>query len=100
MKREYKEMKDIKELKEFINNLHIDACYENFIINGFKVNESNAILQELAREKGLQFEINFLGGSWFYSVIKPSKKFLNREGRWSMPISKKAKEFICEFKNA
>ena len=91
---------NIKELKEFINNLQLDACYENLIINGFKVNESNAILQELARIKGFQFEIEFSGGSWLYTIKKPCKKFLNREGQWSLQMSKKAKEFICQFKNA
>ena len=100
MEREYKKIMDIKELKQFISDLQIDACYENLIIKGMNINESNAILQELAREKGLQFEIEFSGGSWLYTIKKPSKKFLNKEGRWSMPISKKAKEFIHEFKNA
>ena len=100
MEREYKKCMDIKELNQVINNLKIGNCYKDLKIKGFKLNESDDILQELARQKGLQFEIEFFEGSWIYTIIKPSKKFLNREGQWSMRMSKKAKEFIYEFKNA
>ena len=99
MEREYKKGMDIKELKQFIDNLKIDVCYKNIIIKGFKRNETNDILQELARIKGLQFEIEFSRGSWFYTIKKPCKKFLNREGQWSMQMSKKAKEFIYKYEN-
>lgn len=90
MEREYKKCMDIKELKQFINNLKIDACYKDLIIKGFKLNESNDVLQELARKKGFQFDIEFFEGSWLYTIVKPSKKFLNREGQWSMQMSKKS----------
>lgn len=86
-----------KELKEFMDQIKIGDCFYDLEIEGLKREEVSTVLQELAREKKLQFLIESdctKNISYQYTVITPSKKFLNREGQWSHSVSKKIDEFL------
>ncbi|BDR74322.1 hypothetical protein K144316041_p21610 (plasmid) [Clostridium tetani] len=86
------------ELKEMFNNLKIGDMFRDIKIEGVKDKDTDDILQELARRKNLQFEITYPlyddKVNIIYEVIQPSKKFLNKRGCWSMPISKETINFL------
>ena len=87
-----------QELKELINNIKVGDTYTNLKIEELNRVESDAVLQELARKNNLQFEISIdsIGTEsiFIYTVINPSKKFLNKEGQYKMSISKKAIQYL------
>lgn len=82
------------ELKGIFKNLKVGDTLYNLKIEGLNQVETDAVLQELARRNCLQFEIKIDSGSFIYEVLKPSKKFLNKEGQWKTRHSKKVEEFL------
>lgn len=79
---------------ELIKNASIGDSFANLKIEGLNNTESDMVLQELARKQNKQFEITMDRGSFLYTVVVPSKKFLNRKGRWSSELSNKASEYL------
>ena len=65
-------------------------------LNGLNRTESDSVFQELARMDNKQFYITFTDGTFLYEVVKPSKKFLNKEGQWNVTMSKKARKVLNE----
>ena len=108
------------ELFKFIKSINIgDKFYDLEVdLNGtatltfnsvFQTYKLISILQELARERKMQFKIRIffiIDGDIFsprrcikYTVIKPSKNFLNRKGYWKLINSKIAKYLLMEYKD-
>ncbi|NFO58502.1 hypothetical protein FDB39_16965 [Clostridium botulinum] len=104
----------------FIRSINIGDKFYNLEIdlNGtttwtfnsiFQTDKLISILQELARERKSQFktEIFFIsddsifGGKKCikYTVINPSKNFLNCKGSWNLVSSKVAKDFLEDYKD-
>ena len=84
------------ELKEMFKNLKIGDTFCDLKIEGLNKVEADVVLQELARKKSLQFEIRIDREKFIYEVVKPSKKFLNKEGQWKITYSKNVNEFLKE----
>ena len=108
------------ELFKFIKSINIGDEFHDLEVdlNGtatltfnsvFKTYTLISILQELARERKMQFKIRIFfisDGNIFskrrcikYTVIKPSKNFLNRKGYWKLINSKIAKYLLMEYKD-
>lgn len=102
LKHFFKNLKmDKEELKELFDNIKEGDYYYNLKIDGLNLKDTDHVLHELIREKSLEFDTSCsfdkYGWTIQYKITKPSKKFLNREGKWSMPISQKAKTFLEEY---
>lgn len=102
---------DKKELYNLIRNMQVGNKFYNLRIDGVKDYEVNSILQELARERKMQFKIKIFyikdKSSMFgmskcirYTVINPSTYFLNKKGYWKLVSSKIAKCFLDNYKDS
>lgn len=89
------------QLKEFFENLKIGDEFTDIQIKNVSINNTSRVLQEIAREYNVEFFISFEffnnETTTYYRVISPSKKFLNKQGQWSMPTSKKVEDFVSEY---
>ena len=81
---------------ELIKGAKISDTFKDLKIDGLNRTESDSVFQELARMDNKQFHITFADGTFLYEVIKPSKKFLNKEGQWNTNMSKKAENKLNE----
>jgi len=102
------------ELYMFIRSINIGDEFYNLEIdlNGtatwtfnsiFQTDVLISILQELVRERKMQFKIesSILGRKKCikYIVINPSKNFLNCKGYWKLVRSKISKDFLEDYKD-
>ena len=81
---------------ELIKGAKIGDTFKNLKIDGLNRTESDSVFQELARMDNKQLSITFTDGTFLYEVVKPSKKFLNKEGQWNVTMSKKARKVLNE----
>ena len=81
---------------ELIKGAKIGDTFKDLKIDGLNRTESDRVFQELARMDNKQFYITFADGTFLYEVVKPSKKFLNKEGQWNVTMSKKARKVLNE----
>ena len=81
---------------ELIKRVKIGDTFKDLKIDGLNRTESDSVFQELARINNKQFHITFTDGTFLYEVVKPSKKFLNKEGQWNVTMSKKARKVLNE----
>ena len=81
---------------ELIKRVKIGDTFKDLKIDGLNRTESDSVFQELARMDNKQLSITFTDGTFLYEVVKPSKKFLNKEGQWNVTMSKKARKVLNE----
>ena len=81
---------------ELIKKAKICDTFKDLKIDGLNRTESDSVFQELARMDNKQLSITFTDGTFLYEVVKPSKKFLNKEGQWNVTMSKKARKVLNE----
>ena len=81
---------------ELIKRVKIGDTFKDLKIDGLNRTESDSVFQELARMDNKQLSITFADGTFLYEVVKPSKKFLNKEGQWNVTMSKKARKVLNE----
>ena len=86
----------MKNVKELIKWSKIGDTFKDLKIDELNRTESDSVFQELARMDNKQFHITFADGTFLYEVVKPSKKFLNKEGQWNVTMSKKARKVLNE----
>ena len=86
----------MKNYLELIKGIKIGDTFKDLKIDGLNRTESDSVFQELARMDNKQFYITFADGTFLYEVVKPSKKFLNKEGQWNVTMSKKARKVLNE----
>ena len=86
----------MKNVKELIKGAKIGDTFKDLKIDGLNRTESDSVFQELARMDNKQLSITFADGTFLYEVVKPSKKFLNKEGKWNVTMSKKARKVLDE----
>ena len=67
---------------ELIKGAKITDTFKDLKIDGLNRTESDSVFQELARMDNKQLSITFADGTFLYEVVKPSKRFLNKEGQW------------------
>lgn len=79
---------------ELINVSKVGKTFKNLKIEGLDRKNSDCVLQEIARNYNKQFSIEFSGMNFYYTLVKPSKKFMNKTGQWSMYTSDKVKEYL------
>ena len=81
---------------ELIKGAKIGDTFKDLKIDKLNRTESDRVFQELARMDNKQLSITFADGTFLYEVVKPSKKFLNKEGQWNITMSKKARKVLNE----
>ena len=81
---------------ELIKGAKIGDTFKDLKIDDLNRTESDRVFQELARMDNKQFHITFADGTFLYEVVKPSKKFLNKECQWNVTMSKKARKVLNE----
>ena len=86
----------MKNYYELIRKAKIGDTFKDLKIDGLNRTESDSVFQELARMDNKQLSITFADGTFLYEVVKPSKKFLNKEGQWNVTMSKKARKVLNE----
>ena len=86
----------MKNYLELIKGIKIGDTFKDLKIDGLNRTASDTIFQELARINNKQLSITFADGTFLYEVVKPSKKFLNKEGQWNVTMSKKARKVLNE----
>ena len=86
----------MKNYLELIKGAKIGDTFKDLKIDGLNRTESDSIFQELARMDNKQLSITFADGTFLYEVVKPSKKFLNKECQWNVTMSKKARKVLNE----
>ena len=86
----------MKNYYELIRKAKIGDTFKDLKIDELNRTESDRVFQELARMDNKQFYITFADGTFLYEVVKPSKKFLNKEGKWNVTMSKKARKVLNE----
>lgn len=86
------------ELIKMFENIEIGKVFYDLKIEGLKDYEVGVFLQEVARKHNFQFQITINSiNKYIYEVIKPSKKFLKKEGQWSLEKSNKIKNLLKEW---
>ena len=86
----------MKNYYELIKKAKIGDTFKDLKIDGLNRTESDMVFQELARMDNKQLSITFADGTFLYEVVKPSKKFLNKEGQWNVTMNKKARKVLNE----
>ena len=86
----------MKNYLELIKGAKIGDTFKDLKIDGLNRIESDSVFQELARMDNKQLSITFADGTFLYEVVRPSKKFLNKEGQWNVTMSKKARKVLNE----
>ena len=86
----------MKNYLKLIKRAKIGDTFKDLKIDGLNRTESDSVFQELARMDNKQFHITLADGTFLYEVVKPSKKFLNKEGQWNVTMNKKARKVLNE----
>ena len=86
----------MKNYLELIKRVKIGDTFKDLKIDGLNRTESDSVFQELARINNKQLSITFADGTFLYEVVRPSKKFLNKEGQWNSNMSDKSQNKLNE----